>query len=436
MTFYDSMLNPVSEGLASITQSSSAHGAFLRAIERCCDSYLGTIAALKLDARLKIVSAALWGQILPKSDLPNQASKPPECTSGAQPRAELASGQSVVSEPSPWETSTQGGTLSLESFSAASPQRTEEFRCAIIPSMEFTGRGFIFVNGTRSTEHQLQDWIMEPDVTDSLTEHDMPPTALPELANETVELLEEADGVYTVKYPLRRTQCRTCMERFNNIPACVSHVEARHQGQVRFVCGKCKKSYPKHNRVAIHHGKCKGGALPRNGMNTGNGEGSPQPTQTTTQNRFEILNEELNEDAVPNEEPQEVNEVVAETADYNCEVCQSRFGTKIGLGQHIRHQHPDLANQKRIAAVQNDIERKRNVRKEKAKASTRTSNTQPNAKVKASAWSQEEVDLPIALDIKHHGARHRNKLIAEELKSKTSKQISDKRRTLNKLSSD
>ena len=71
-------------------------------------------------------------------------------------------------------------------------------------------------------------------------------------------------------------------------------------------------------------------------------------SQVETQNRFEALTQR--------------QETVADSADYACEVCQKRFQAKTGLGQHIRHRHPDLADQKRIDAVEADIERKRRAR--------------------------------------------------------------------------
>ena len=76
-------------------------------------------------------------------------------------------------------------------------------------------------------------------------------------------------------------------------------------------------------------------------------------------------------------------ETVADPTDYDCEVCQERFPTKIGFGQHIRHRHPDLSNQKRIAAVETDIERKRRVQKAEAaaKASGTSSRLMTNPKM-------------------------------------------------------
>ncbi|KAL8582147.1 hypothetical protein ACOMHN_004066 [Nucella lapillus] len=47
---------------------------------------------------------------------------------------------------------------------------------------------------------------------------------------------------------------------------------------------------------------------------------------------------------------------------HKCPECPSGFTSKIGLGQHTRHKHPNLANLKRIQAIQNDILRKRSDR--------------------------------------------------------------------------
>lgn len=106
-----------------------------------------------------------------------------------------------------------------------------------------------------------------------------------------------------------------------------------------------------------------------------------------------------------------------------------RFKSKIGLGQHVRHRHPDLANQKRIDAAAADINRKRQER-------LKVKEAKPSEPARASklagrqVWSSEEDELLRKLSSKHAGERFINVLIAKELPGKTNKQTSDRRRTL------
>ncbi|CAM5179267.1 unnamed protein product [Eretmochelys imbricata] len=91
--------------------------------------------------------------------------------------------------------------------------------------------------------------------------------------------------------------------------------------------------------------------------------------------------------------------------------CAKRFGTKSGLSQHKRRAHPMVRNAERIQASQP----KQNSQRGKHK----------------SCWSAEEELLLIDFDKMYSGEKCINKLIAEAMKTKTAKQISDKRRLLN-----
>ena len=98
------------------------------------------------------------------------------------------------------------------------------------------------------------------------------------------------------------------------------------------------------------------------------------------------------------------------------------------LGQHIRHLHPKLANERMMAAVKADIQRKRAARK--------TVTEEKPTKSKGNVYShQEEVEL-MAMCEKYAGERHINEAIEKELKAKKkpqkekAKQIYDKRRTM------
>uniref|UniRef100_A0A8C3SAH1 Reverse transcriptase n=1 Tax=Chelydra serpentina TaxID=8475 RepID=A0A8C3SAH1_CHESE len=97
--------------------------------------------------------------------------------------------------------------------------------------------------------------------------------------------------------------------------------------------------------------------------------------------------------------------------DWACEVCARGFGTKSGLSQHKRKAHPVVRNAERILASQP----KQNSQRGKHK----------------SCWSAEEEMLLIDFDKMYSGEKYINKLIAEAMKTKTPKQVSDKRRLLN-----
>ena len=100
----------------------------------------------------------------------------------------------------------------------------------------------------------------------------------------------------------------------------------------------------------------------------------------------------------------------APAGEWTCEVCGRSFQSKIGLGQHKRLSHPSERNLERIAASRP---------KEKS-----------NQGAHRKCWSAEEEELLIKLMEQFKGSWNINKLIAEHIPSKTTKQISDKRRLL------
>ena len=304
----------------------------------------------------------------------------------------------------------------VESFGIES--HTEELRFDILPTIEISARGFIFINGARSNGRTIMDWLKRPTGLDSRTTEEVEtPQCEPDWMEITVE-----SGTYTTTYPFTRTRCVACAELFSDLKSVEEHVEKKHEGTVSFACSKCGKKFPKRNRIAIHYGKCKGGI---GGRSTEINREEPDlgVSPVETQNRFEALTQR--------------QETVADSADYACEVCQERFQAKRGLGQHIRHRHPDLANQKRIDAVEADIERKRRARREEAAArASGPPSRQSDKPKKGILWTPEETDLLVALNIKYHGERYINKAIEKEMNGKTSKQISDKRRAMGLIDSD
>ncbi|GCC42758.1 hypothetical protein chiPu_0026892 [Chiloscyllium punctatum] len=94
--------------------------------------------------------------------------------------------------------------------------------------------------------------------------------------------------------------------------------------------------------------------------------------------------------------------------EFPCEACEDNFTTKSGLGQHERHMPPEWRNNKRIEA------------------------DKPTAKRREGAWSEEEETLLEQLEISLAGARFINVEIAKVLTTKTTKQIADKSRLLQK----
>ena len=98
---------------------------------------------------------------------------------------------------------------------------------------------------------------------------------------------------------------------------------------------------------------------------------------------------------------------------WKCEVCEKTFETKIGLGQHKRLVHPVTRNLERITA---------------ARPKTGTNMRGAHRR----CWTEDEVELLRKLDKQYEGQKNINKLIAEHIPTKTTKQISDKRRDLHK----
>ncbi|MDO5650240.1 MAG: reverse transcriptase domain-containing protein, partial [Gallicola sp.] len=93
--------------------------------------------------------------------------------------------------------------------------------------------------------------------------------------------------------------------------------------------------------------------------------------------------------------------------------CGLAFHTRSGLSQHCRHRHPNERNEQR---------------KEKLGGRRKVKETGSRNKV----WTEEEIEQLVILEAKYVGKRNINKCIEMELKSKTNKQISDKRRELAK----
>jgi hypothetical protein len=163
------------------------------------------------------------------------------------------------------------------------------------------------------------------------------------------------DGVLTIKYPFMIHRCSVCREILENPKKLVEHMERKHSKDfLTFKCSLCGKLNGKIKGIAIHYGLCKKKRRLRSSTDTTTEDIiiPSQPIQLSP-NRFAGLQISEVEDSSTSSTLQ----------DFQCEECKASFPSKIGLGQHIKHMHPCLANQNRLAAVQKDINRKREKRK-------------------------------------------------------------------------
>ena len=165
----------------------------------------------------------------------------------------------------------------VESFGIES-HGNEELTFDILPTIEISARGFIFINGARSNGRTIIDWLKRPSGLDSwTTEEDGAPQSEPDWMEIT-----EVSGTYTTTYPFTRTRCVACAELFSDPKSVEEHTESKHEGTVSFECRKCGKKFPKRNRIAIHYGKCNGGSTEINRERP-----DLRNPHVETQNRFE-----------------------------------------------------------------------------------------------------------------------------------------------------
>lgn len=135
----------------------------------------------------------------------------------------------------------------------------------------------------------------------------------------------------------------------------IRHAEERHSElEAVFVCAKCDKRYKRKHPALCHVPKCT----------------APEPPP---------LNGEL------------------------CQACGKVFGTKIGLSQHERHEHPEVRN------------------------AARAGGSAVKAPRKGKVWTEEEENRMLELEVRFRGERCVASLMQESLPGKTGKQIRDKR---------
>jgi hypothetical protein len=225
----------------------------------------------------------------------------------------------------------------------------------------------------RSQANSLDDTI--PEVVDNQAQIDLDPDhggvetrGRPMVDGNKIYYEYDTEGV-------GEWECGQCPEAFPDVNNLEAHYRGTHnEWVVRFICSKCERSFTSYG-VISHYAKCKGRQI--------------RPD--------------------PEEKP------------YGCTACDFKAGSKIGLGQHERHRHPELRNSKRIAQRTQDVLRKRLVR------------WVEGAPGKGSKlWSGEDDVKLVELCIAHEGARYINKTIEGTglLPGKTAAQISERRRRL------
>lgn len=243
-----------------------------------------------------------------------------------------------------------------------------------------------------------------------------------QVEGEMLDIINETnDGKLTIKYPFSPYKCSACWEIMESPKKLVEHMSAKHKDDfIQFSCANCNKSNPKLKGIAIHYGLCTKGLTGR-GSRNGAGKGGETVPATVTETSSSASSTEAPD--LTTRDDTDITEAIA--ALHECSVCNEKFMSKSGLGQHIRHKHPCLANERRIQSVQADIERKRAARAKSKPIAASNSSGHGHG-----VWTDEEVSLLLELESKFKGVKFINKAISEHLKGKTSKQISDKRRAL------
>ena len=269
---------------------------------------------------------------------------------------------------------------------------------------------------------------------------------------------ETKSGLLTIKYPLAPFKCSACWVILESPAKLVEHMGTRHKEYfIQFSCSECQKTMPKLKGMTIHYGKCSKDLIGRSARARADKQREAVLVDAIRREAVYAVNliefpnsssgeSDLNQrtSATTSVEPASVGTTppttgVAETGDrdekdslgtvnaHKSDVCSATFESKSGLGQHVRHCHPNLANELRLQAAQKDIERKRAARKgEQAKQCL------PNRRIQQgqNCWTYEEASRLLELEEKFKGEKRINMAISQLLTSKTHKQIGDKRRQL------
>lgn len=296
---------------------------------------------------------------------------------------------------------------------SASGEAEKDVTKRIIPTILIVQGGLIFIDGGRNAPEDIPTWLGH-DVMDILDEEiEKTGTVLNTPESSWKELRFSEDKTVGIEYPLGTVKCTPCNKAFLNHTSLDSHLQTAHNDTFRhYTCAKCPKTYPRYKQAAIHYSKCR--ATPGN-----RGKVVREATSNTQTGECG--------DSPLTQQDREPGQNTGSTG-HTCTECNKTFRSRSGLSQHDRHHHPNRCNERRIATRLNDIERKRLAR---SKANAAKASQSDAATVKASKlWSEEEIELLVALEVELKHARFINKAIAERMPGKTNKQISDKRRQL------
>ncbi|KAK3592171.1 hypothetical protein CHS0354_000078 [Potamilus streckersoni] len=205
-------------------------------------------------------------------------------------------------------------------------------------------------------------------------------SALPkDVSTEPSEQIPEVEMVI-IPFPDTAWLCPLCPNSmFGTLTNMKDHCEKIHKfTTVKYQCTMCDKIFQKAHGASCHQPKCPNKNKPRETLGD------------TSQDIF------------------------------TCTLCPFRCKSSIGLGQHIRHAHPILANEKRIQSVELDMERKRAERRLQGKS---TQNK---------PWSREDIERLAFLneEANRSGVRKINEYISTRLTEYSSEQIKYQRRKL------
>ncbi|GAB1610529.1 hypothetical protein Ahia01_001339200, partial [Argonauta hians] len=125
------------------------------------------------------------------------------------------------------------------------------------------------------------------------------------------------EGEAVVGIPCDRVSlvCPKCPRHFSDPAGWSDHLRERHGTRGMFKCLRCKKEGSNLHSIRCHAAKCNG----------------------------------VRADPA----------LCASDLTHECETCGQRFRSDLGRAQHIRHRHPAIANERRIAAYRSEMERKR-----------------------------------------------------------------------------
>ena len=191
-------------------------------------------------------------------------------------------------------------------------------------------------------------------------EVDDPQTAvhMANIEQRTQELETQEPEGYTILIPGKEWHCVLCSTQLQTARKLSQHITNNHNNmEVVYRCRKCGKSGKIHS-IECHASTCSG----------------------------------FKNTPVPDAQP------------FRCTECPLCFNTNSGLGQHVRHRHPTMANQKRIEAIENDKKRKKEGRKNRLVVDDAIQTTSiPTTNHESDNEQEEEINLTVPIPIPSAG---------------------------------